>query len=256
MRTGLRELCVSGLLLVAAVTGCGAPHVEGSGQQIQKELQPFDFETLNVNDGIEVTVVVDPDQPRQARLVGDGNLVALVRAEKSGTTGLFVYLPPEEVASWSSSNPLRLEVTMPKLLAISRTGGGTVDVSGRVTAPEFFTISALGGGTVKVRGLDTESFNLNMDGGGDVTVEGRATQVTSTLSGGEQAAGARARGPGGHDLLQRRLHGDAGVSRAEREHLWRRDGAHPGQPGGDAQAAQRRLDAHLRIVGRARSRRI
>jgi Putative auto-transporter adhesin, head GIN domain len=194
MRMGLRELCVSGLLLVAAVTGCGAPHVEGSGQQIQQERQPFDFETLNVNDGIEVTVVVDPDQPRQVRLVGDDNLVALVRTEKSGTTGLFVYLPPEEVASWSSSNPLRLEVTMPKLLAISRTGGGTVDVSGRVAAPEFFTISALGGGTVKVRGLDTESFNLNVDGGGDVMVEGRATQVTSTLSGGStlQARGLAA----------------------------------------------------------------
>jgi hypothetical protein len=186
MRIGLRELCVSGLLAVAAVTGCGAPHVVGSGQQIQKELQPFGFETLNVNDGIEVTVVVDPDQPRQARLVGDDNLVALVRTEKSGTTGLFVYLPQEDVASWSSNNPLRLEVTMPKLLAISRTGGGMVDVSGRVTAPEFFTISALGGGTVKVRGLDTESFNLNMDGGGGVTVEGRATQVTSTLSGGSK----------------------------------------------------------------------
>jgi hypothetical protein len=184
MRTDLRGLGMSVAMCMVAVTGCGAPQVQGSGHVVQEERQTQDFETISVNDGIALTVVVDPNQPRQVRLVGDDNLVALVRTEPSGTTGLFVYLPPEEVGGWISANPLRLEVTMPELIAISRTGGGAIDVSGSVVAPEFFSLLAIGGGSVKVRGLDTESFNLDMSGGGDVTVEGRATQVTSTLSGG------------------------------------------------------------------------
>jgi putative autotransporter adhesin-like protein len=126
---------------------------------------------------------VDPNQPRKVRVVGDDNLVALLRTEMSGTSGLHVYFRPEEVVGWSSRNPLRVEVTMPKLQELSRSGGGTVDVSGTVVASEL-SVSASGGGTVRVRGLDTGLFSLDVSGGGDVTVEGRATRVESTMSGG------------------------------------------------------------------------
>ena len=59
----------------------------GSGQQVREERQTFDFETLNVNDGIAVTVVVDPGQPRRVQLVGDDNLVALVRTQVETALG-------------------------------------------------------------------------------------------------------------------------------------------------------------------------
>lgn len=183
MKSGLRALWVSMSLLVVASIGCGGPHVEGSGQQVQEERQSADFVALEVSDGIDITVVVDPNQPKQVRVVGDDNLVALMRTEASGTT-LRAWFRPEDVGSWSSRNPLRVEVTMPKLQALSRSGGGTIDVSGQVVAPEFLTIGASGGGTVRVRGLDAQSFNLDVSGGAEVTVEGRATEVSCMASGG------------------------------------------------------------------------
>ncbi|QRK07622.1 DUF2807 domain-containing protein [Archangium violaceum] len=186
MDIGTRGLWVGLSLLVMALTGCGAlgPQVQGSGKLVQEERQASDFERLDVNDGIELTVVVDPAQPRKVRVVGDDNLVALLRTEKAGTDSLFIHFRSEDVGSWSSSNPLRVEVTMPKLEAVTRSGGGTVDVSGSVVSPELFTLEASGGGTVRLRGLDTASFKLDMSGGGDVTVEGHATEVTSKTSGG------------------------------------------------------------------------
>jgi FtsP/CotA-like multicopper oxidase with cupredoxin domain len=183
MKRGFHALWVGMSLLVVALTGCGGPYVEGSGQQVREERQSGDFVALEVSDGIELTVVVDPNQPKQVHVTGDDNLVALMRTEASGTT-LRAWFRPEDVGNWSSRNPLRVEVRMPKLQAISRSGGGTIDVSGAVVAPEFLTIAASGGGTVRVRGLDAQSFNLDMSGGGDVTVEGRATEVSCTTSGG------------------------------------------------------------------------
>lgn len=186
MKIASRGLWVGLSLLVTALTGCGVsgPRVQGSGQWVQEERQASDFERLDVNDGIELTVVVDPSQPHKVRVVGDDNLVALLRTEKAGTDSLFIHFLTEEVGSWSSSNPLRVEVTMPKLEAVTRSGGGTVDVSGSVVSPELFTLETSGGGTVKLRGLDTASFKLDVSGGGDVTVEGSAAEVTSNTSGG------------------------------------------------------------------------
>ncbi len=187
MKMGLRGLCVGMSLLVAALTGCGGPHVEGSGRPVTEERQAPDFVSLEVRNGIDTIVVVDPSQPLKVRVVGDDNLVALMRTEQSGQT-LSVHFRPEDVGSWSSSNPLRLEVTMPLLKAISHSEGGAIDVSGNVVAPEFLTIAASGGGTVKVRGLDAASFNLDASGGADVSLEGRATQVSCTTSGGGKVA--------------------------------------------------------------------
>ncbi len=173
-------------LLVVALLGCGlGPQVQGSGQQVQEERQPPEFVSLEVNDGIEAMVVVDPGQPRKVRVVGDDNLVALMRTEVEGARTLHVYFRQEEVGGWSSRNPLRVEVTVPSLEALSRSGGGTVEVSGAVN-PASFSLEASGGGTVKVSGLATESFSMEVSGGADVSLVGSATRVTSNLSGGSR----------------------------------------------------------------------
>jgi hypothetical protein len=178
-----RGLWVVMSLLGVASSGCDlGPQVLGSGKLVQEERQLSGFVALEVENHIEATVVVDPNQPPRVRLVGDDNLVALMRAEVEGARTLHVYLPKEEVGSWQSRNPLRVEVTVPRLESLSRSGGGTVDVSGRIA--ERINLTARGGGIVKVRGLDASSITLDVSGGGDVTVEGRASYVKSIMSGG------------------------------------------------------------------------
>lgn len=186
MNVGYRGLWVGLSLAVVAFTGCGfgfGPQVTGSGHLVQETRETPDFAVLQVEDGIEATVVVDANQPKSVRLVGDDNLVALVRTFREGSNTLRVYFRQEDVGGWSSSNPLRVEVTVPSLEALSRSGGGTVDVSGNVNHPAF-DLEASGGGTVRVRGLATESLSMDMSGGVDVTLAGSATRVTSNLSGG------------------------------------------------------------------------
>ncbi|HEX5744635.1 MAG TPA: DUF2807 domain-containing protein [Archangium sp.] len=164
MKSVSRGLWV-GMSLLVAVMGCGlGPQVQGSGTLVQEERQVPEFVSLDVEDGIESVVVVDPSQPRKVRVVGDDNLVRLMRTDVVGTGTLSVHFRMEDVGSWRSSNPLR------------------VDVSGSIGAP--FTLEASGGGSVKVRGLDTGLFSQDVSGGADVTVEGRATRVESTMSGG------------------------------------------------------------------------
>lgn len=75
LETGARFLVVV-MRRPAVLTGCGGPHVEGSGQQVTEERQATDFVWLEVRNGIETIVVVDPTQPLKVRVVGDDNLVA------------------------------------------------------------------------------------------------------------------------------------------------------------------------------------
>ncbi|MFY0565120.1 head GIN domain-containing protein [Archangium lansingense] len=171
-------------LLVVALSGCWlGPQVQGSGNLVQEERQLPGFVSLEVNDGIEATVVVDPNQPQKVRLVGDDNLVKLLRTEPLGSSGLRVYFSQEEVLGWNSRNPLRVEVTVPSLEALLGSGGGKVEVSGDVS-PASFSLEVSGGGTVKMSGLDTESFSMEVSGGSDVTLAGSATRVESDMSGG------------------------------------------------------------------------
>lgn len=184
MKSGARGPWVGMSLLVVALSGCWlGPQVQGSGQLVQEERQLPGFVALEVNDGIEASVVVDPSQPQKVRLVGDDNLVALMRTELEGARTLRVYFRQEEAWGWNSRNPLRVEVTVPSLEALSRSGGGRVEVSGDVS-PASFSLEASGGGTVKVSGLATGSFSMEVSGGADVTLAGSATQVTSDMSGG------------------------------------------------------------------------
>lgn len=186
MNVGNRGLWVGLSLAVMAFTGCGfgfGPPVRGSGHLVQEERQTAEFSVLQVENGIDATVVVDANQPRSVRLVGDDNLVARVRTLREGSSTLHVYFRQEEVGGWTSSNPLRVEVTVPNLEALSSSGGGTMDVSGNVDNPGF-DLAVSGGGTVRVRGLATESFTMDASGGSDVTLAGSATRVTSSMSGG------------------------------------------------------------------------
>jgi hypothetical protein len=170
-------------LLVALVAGCGWPDVVGSGHVVTEERQLSDVVALEVSDGIAATVVVDETQPAQLRLVGDDNLVALVQTEQTGAGALSVFFRREDTGGWSSPNPLRVELTVPRLDSLSRSGGGTVDLSGNVS-DSFSLLSASGGGILRARGLSSQTLRVQTSGGADVTLAGQAAQVTISSSGG------------------------------------------------------------------------
>jgi hypothetical protein len=144
-------------LLVAALTGCG-PGVQGSGNVVDEARQVAEFTSIDVSDGITANVMVGFDQG--VHVSGDDNLVALVKTEvRSGRLQVFL---PESVRGWSSENELRVDVAVPRLESLTRSGGSTV----------------------KAQHIDADTFTLEASGGGLVELTGRATSVTTELSGG------------------------------------------------------------------------
>ena len=170
-------------LLVALVAGCGLSNVEGSGKFITDERTTDDFRALDVSDGIDATVVVDSTQPTHVRILGDDNLVQRVRTLVAQDGTLHVDFRDKNGAGWTSFNPLRAEVTVPRLESLTRSGGGEVDLSGVISAPTFL-LSASGGGTVKAQGLAVQQLNVDLSGAVVTTLAGQANRIKSSTSGG------------------------------------------------------------------------
>ncbi|MFY1830628.1 head GIN domain-containing protein [Myxococcus fulvus] len=186
MRLGAREQGAGLALLAAAwLSGCGfGQHLEGSGHSIEESRTMPVFDRLDVEDGIPAHVQVDPTRPHSVLLVGDDNLIARMRTDHDGDR-LRVHFGGHDSVSWDSPNPLRVEVVVPSLEALERSGGGRMDVSGGVDA-NHFTVSVSGGGAVLVHGLRAESVALSLSGGAYALLEGEARQVRMDLSGGSE----------------------------------------------------------------------
>ncbi|NMO13867.1 DUF2807 domain-containing protein [Pyxidicoccus fallax] len=173
-------------LLVGLLTGCG-PQLKGSGNVIDEDRQTPDFAAVEVDDGIQAIIVVDPTQPRKVRIIGDDNLVERVRTEVrtgNGTT-LRVHLPTDDADDWSSDTPLRAEVTLPELTALVASGASSVELSGAITS-DAFSLEASGASRIRADGLETQELTLVLSGASEATARGYAHRVTNTLSGASQ----------------------------------------------------------------------
>ncbi|WP_414114848.1 head GIN domain-containing protein [Corallococcus macrosporus] len=171
-------------LLAVALAACSTgPFVDGNGQRTESERNTPAFEEVHVGDGVEATVVVEPDQPARVIVEGDSNLVELLRTEVKPGARLGVYFREEDVGHWESVHPLRVRITVPTLKSFRRSGGGASDLSGRIDVPAFL-LTASGGGTIRARGFVTERLTLETSGGTETTLEGQATRLDSEMSGG------------------------------------------------------------------------
>ncbi|MCK8503143.1 MULTISPECIES: head GIN domain-containing protein [Myxococcus] len=191
MRLGAREQGAGLALLAAAwLSGCGfGHHLEGSGHSIEESRTTPVFDRLEVEDGIPAHVQVDPTRPHSVLIIGDDNLVARMRTDHDGDR-LRVHFGGHGSVGWDSPNPLRVEVVVPSLEALERSGGGRTDVTGHVDA-NHFSVSASGGGAVLVRELRAESVALSLSGGAYALLEGEARRMRLDLSGGSEVYAAK-----------------------------------------------------------------
>lgn len=160
----------AGTLLLAA---CGT---SGSGDIVTVTRSVADFERIDVSDGVDVVLVVDPAAEQEVVVEFDDNLLDQVVTTVEGDT-LVVGLDGS-VRLFGGGRFVK--ITVDEIRSIATSGGADVTGAGEAGV---LSIDASGGSDVNLRELEATSVEVDASGGADVALfAGEA--VTGSASGG------------------------------------------------------------------------
>lgn len=184
LRSPLRSLLVAALAVLASLTLHQAAFaqvaVAGSGKIATVTRSVAAFDSIGVEDGIELSVRIGPVASVQLR--GDDNLLPLVETTVSKRS-LKLRLA-SGVGAARPSTPLRAIIVVPKLTALSVDGSGDAEVTG--LAARAFSLGLSGAGRVRLSGT-ADKLQLGLKGSGHI----EATElVAASASVGLQGAGS------------------------------------------------------------------
>lgn len=164
---------VLGILLVHGNTGAPST-LHGSGKQAVQGRTVAPFHAVDLAGANNVTVYVGG--PRSVSVRADDNLIKYVTTRvRRGTLAI------GQSRSFSTSGPMRVEISVPSLDAVTLSGTGVVDVTGVRTAR--LVVRVPGSGTLTATGRATV-LDAALAGAGDVRLQGLvARDVTATVSG-------------------------------------------------------------------------
>jgi hypothetical protein len=146
----------------------------GSGVAATQTRTLPSFTAVDLAGGNIVTVRVGGKQAVVVR--ADDNLIKLVTTEVRGGA-----LTIADIGSFTTKTPMRVDVTVPSLEAITLSGSGMVDITGVKTGP--FTVRVPGSGVLTVTG-NVDKLDVSLAGSGDVQLQGLvARDVKATVSG-------------------------------------------------------------------------
>ena len=178
----LMRLALAVLMLLAA--GCGtvtnmATGVQGSGVELVEERDVAGIDAVadvRAGGAIDVTVTVDRDAEPSVVVAGDDNIVPLVIVEARGGT-----LHVEVDGSYSTRNPLGVEITLPSLDAARLSGSGGLAVDG--VDADSFAAELAGSGDLELVGVRVGTLTATLAGSGDLSVDGTADDAKLYLAG-------------------------------------------------------------------------
>ncbi len=147
----LLAACTSAIRIDDGVVGTGAVVAES------REVGD-DFDRVEVGGGIVLDVTVGPDA--SVELEAQENLLPILRTEVSGGV-----LRVRNTENYAATEPVRLTVSVPRLLGVGLSGGAV--------------------GTVE--GLNSDTFDAELTGGAELTATGTADELTLVAAGGSSA---------------------------------------------------------------------
>ena len=146
------------LLLVVSLSACGLVGRAGEGPLTTETRQVTGFTRVDATNGIGVTVRIG--QTTSVEVSAQANILPIIATDVEGNT-----LTIHGTAGFNTSTGVGVTVVMPALAAITLSGGSQ--------------------GVVE--GLDTDRFEIALDGGADLTATGTASVLTLRCSGGSSA---------------------------------------------------------------------
>ncbi len=149
------------LLIAVSVllAGCGLhmnpfAHLKGSGKLASESREVKGFTRIRLAGSTDCVVRVGG--PFSVTITADDNILKIIRTEVVGET-----LEIEAEKPYSCTQPIKVEITLPKLLGYSISGSGDAEISG----------------------VDSEAFEASISGSGDLTVSGRVDSLDASISG-------------------------------------------------------------------------
>jgi hypothetical protein len=170
------------LIGVAAVSasGCKVLHarIQGSGNlstrtvAIGKEVKPFT--QIETNGAYDLIVSQGPQS--DLKITGDDNIITAVKLTNEGDK-LVIGMEDD----YTSSNKLRIEVTMPKVAGIAINGSGTAKVA--KIQGDNLALAINGSGEMDVDGA-VEALDISISGSAEIDASDlRAADVQTSISG-------------------------------------------------------------------------
>jgi hypothetical protein len=160
------------LLLVA----CGASVIKGSGKIVIEKRSLTSFDHIKASGNLTVKVMAN--QPQSVAVATDDNLQAYILTTVSGHT-LKVSIKPDY--KLSSTQPIQLAISAPKLKKVTTAGAVKLNVSG--VESQKFSLYSQGTSTINASGKVTE-LTIGLTGTGQVDTSSLlADQVAVDVNG-------------------------------------------------------------------------
>jgi len=210
------------LFVIALGTACHGIHrgVLGSGKLLKENRNVGSFNSISTEGAFDIEVVCQ--KPQEVEISGDDNILPLVSTEVSNNV-----LHVRSLRNYSSSEPLKLRISVPDLVEIHSSGAGTIEVSG--VKNDRFEIDVNGAPTIKASG-ETKALKIDANGAGNIdTHKLRAARVeveSKGVSGVEVYAAEQldvtVSGPShviyrGNPVVHKTVHGPGSVEKKESE---------------------------------------
>ena len=162
------------ILLLPLLSAC----LTGSGRLETKPFALADFDSIEVNRGVQVQMV--RGDSFAVSVTADDNVWDALDVSRQDTT-LRIELPSDRLLS---NVTVRATVSMPVLLSIHASGGAHATFSGfEVSATAGLALHASGASEIE-GGTNTDALSLDLSGGSRATLSGATAKATIDGSGG------------------------------------------------------------------------
>jgi hypothetical protein len=160
---------------IASSSSSSSNTVQGSGVRVKESRTMPAFDSVDLAGSNNVVIRVGEEQSVQ--VYGDDNLIDRVTTDVDATTLVI----GSKSGSYSTSSPMRVEVSVPSLSELTLSGSGMVVATGVEGAQLTVTIS--GSGVVRATGM-TQQLGVTVSGSGQAELGGvEATAVQAVVSG-------------------------------------------------------------------------
>jgi hypothetical protein len=155
----------------------GFTGLRGDGRIVEEARVVETFSGVEISHGMVADVTIGPET--SVKIKGDANLLPHILTRVEGGR-LTIRIKDEH--DLRPSEPIRLTVVTPALLAVEASGGS--EVRAQATAGREFTVSASGGSVIEVTGIQSDAIKVEASGGSEISLSGSGRELTADLSGG------------------------------------------------------------------------